>query len=400
MVAVAKEISLEDVRLGLEKMPDRFMEHPATVLVITNLNYADAPRLMLRDTQLAAALNWQEIRLTGDSAHAYEEQIEEVSDTLADAWSTHPSEKTGNPVYRRPSVLVVYREDHKFLLDSVIPRPGRPPLHYDLILASQPWRARMSAEFKASRVLAPLTRALAPGGRLLVVQSAGKDPALEIIQKLWPGENPFQVDRHALLAQLKTELGRDVRDYTLTAPPDEKALFRYDMRTLPSELSDRIGTSTLFAAWNAAVYVNQIEDERLEPVVTSGAYLKATQTVLQKFGGLWFNDEGFVVSRRAWSGRRSADGVGFHHQPGAATGNMRHHCGAAVQLGDRTEIYGKCQFHFLTLAQPQARSADEHTSGAEVDRLAQRTPPVRQNDVDDSAGAMASMKASFHDNLS
>ncbi len=152
----------EDVRLGLDKMPDRFTEHPATVLVITNLNYADAPRLLLRDTQLAAALNWQEIRLTGDSAHAYEEQIEEVSDTLADAWSTHPSEKTGNPVYRRPSVLVVYREDHKFLLDNVIPRPGRPPPHYDLILASQPWRARMSAEFKASRVLAPLTRALAP----------------------------------------------------------------------------------------------------------------------------------------------------------------------------------------------------------------------------------------------
>ena len=207
MVAVAKEISLEDVRLGLEKMPDRFTEHPATVLVITNLNYSDAPRLLLRDTQMAAALNWQEIRLTGDSSHAYEEQIEEISNTLADAWATHPSEKTGNPVYRRPSVLVVYRDDHKFLLDSVIPRPGRPPPHYDLILASQPWRARMSAEFKASRVLAPLARALAPGGRLLAIQSAGRDPALEIIQKLWPGENPFQVDRHALLAALKSELG-------------------------------------------------------------------------------------------------------------------------------------------------------------------------------------------------
>jgi hypothetical protein len=252
---------------------------------------------MLRDLQLAAALNWQEIRLTGESAHAYEEQIEEVSDTLADAWSTHPSEKTGNPVYRRPSVLVVYREDHKFLLDSVIPRPGRPPLHYDLILASQPWRARMSAEFKASRVLAPLTRALAPGGRLLAIQSAGHDPALEIIQKLWPGEDPFKVDRHALLDALKKELGRDARDFNLTAPSDEQAQLRYEMRTLPSELSDRIGTSTLFAAWNAAAYVNQMEDERLEPIVQSGAYLKATQDVLQRHGGLWFNDEAFVVSR-------------------------------------------------------------------------------------------------------
>ena len=31
LLGVAKEISLEDVRLGLEKMPDRFHEHPHTV---------------------------------------------------------------------------------------------------------------------------------------------------------------------------------------------------------------------------------------------------------------------------------------------------------------------------------------------------------------------------------
>ena len=41
------------------------------------------------------------------------------------------------------------------------------------------------------------------------------------------------------------------------------------MHTLPSEIGDRIGTSTLFAAWNAAIYVNQIEDERLTPSSTT-----------------------------------------------------------------------------------------------------------------------------------
>jgi hypothetical protein len=298
LMAVAKEISLEDVRLGLEKMPDRFNEHPATVLVITNLNYAEAPRLMPRDMPSAAALNWQEVRLTGASAHEYAEQIEELERTLDYGWATKPSPRSGNPVYARPSVLVIYREDQKFLLDSIIPKPGRIFESYDLIVASQPWRARMSAEFKAQKVLAPLARSLSPGGRLLAIQSHGADPALEIIQKLWPGENPFQVDRHALLAALRTELGRDARDFTLTALPDEKALFRYDMHTLPSEISDRIGTSTLYAAWNAAIYVNQIEDERLDSVMQNGAYLQATQTVLQKHSGLWFNDETFVVTRR------------------------------------------------------------------------------------------------------
>jgi hypothetical protein len=298
MLVVAKEISLEDVRLGLEKMPDRFYEHPATVLVVTNLNYAEAPRLMPRDVQSAAALNWQEVRLTGNSTHEYAEQIDELEPTLNYGWQTKPSLKSGNPVYVRPSVLVMYREDHKFLLDSVIPKPGRTFENYDLILASQPWRARMSAEFKAQKVLAPLARSLAPGGRLLAVQSYGRDPGLEIIQRLWPGENPFQIDRHALIASLKNELGRDAREFTLTALPDEKAVFRYDMHTLPSEIADRIGTSTLYAAWNAAIYVNQVEDERLDSVVQNGAYLDATQAVLQKHSGLWFNDETFVVTRR------------------------------------------------------------------------------------------------------
>ena len=133
---------------------------------------------------------------------------------------------------------------------------------------------------------------------MLVIQSYGRDPGLEIIQRLWPDENPFEIDRHQLVTALKTELGRDAREFSFTALADERAVFRYDMHTLPSEISDRIGTSTLFAAWNAAIYVNQIEDERLEGVLTRGTYLEATQQVLRKHGGLWFWDESYVISRK------------------------------------------------------------------------------------------------------
>ena len=298
LLAVAKEISLEDVRLGLEKMPDRFYEHPHTVLVVTNLMYRDAPGLEPSDPEQRGLLNWQVVRLAGGSAFEFGEQIEALAPVLAHGWETRPSPRTGNPVYVRPSVLVVYRLDHEFLLDGVIPRPGRFRGEYDFVLASQPWRARVDARFKAEKILAPLARSLAPGGRLLTIQSYGEDPGLEIVRRLWPGESPFQVDRYALLAALREVLGRDADEFDLTAPSDEEAIFRYQMHTLPSEISDRIGTSTLFAAWNAAIYVNQIEDERLDPVVTTGSYLDATQQVLHKYGGLWFNDESFVVTRK------------------------------------------------------------------------------------------------------
>jgi hypothetical protein len=156
----------------------------------------------------------------------------------------------------------------------------------------------MPASFKAQKVLAPLARNLAPAGRLLAIQSYGRDAGLEIVQRLWPGENPFRVNRHELLAALRSELGRDARNFTLTARPDDKSIFRYHMHTLPSEIGDRIGTSTLFAAWNAAIYVAQIEDNRLSEVVRDGRYLEATDRVLKKYGGLWFNDETYVISRR------------------------------------------------------------------------------------------------------
>ncbi|CAN5287038.1 hypothetical protein BH20ACT16_BH20ACT16_04070 [soil metagenome] len=298
LLAVAKEISLEDVRLGLEKMPDRFFEHPQTVLVITNLNYRDAPSLMPSDPAQIDDINWQVVRLVGRSSHEYVEQIEALGPLLAHGWQTKPSPKTGNPIYVRPTVLVVYREDYEFMLDAAIPKFGDDPVEYDFILASQPWRAKTSAEFKAGKVLGPLARALCPGGRLLTVQSYGDDPPLEVVQKLWPGENPFTVDRFALLKALEDELGNDAGDFNIAAPPDKNSLFQYQMHTLPSEIGNRIGTSTLFAAWNAVIYVNQIEDERLDDVVQNGSYLKATQEILQKHGGLWFNDEKFVVSRR------------------------------------------------------------------------------------------------------
>jgi hypothetical protein len=296
--AVGKEISLEDTRLTLQKVPDRFVEHPATVLVLTNLAYADAPWLHVRSVSAASSLVWQEVTLTGATAHKFEEQITDLEPFLAENWKAGVSPKTGNPVYDRPVVLVIFREDHRFLLDPILPKPGGTQASYDLVIASQPYRARSPIEFKTRRVIVPLARALGPGGRLIAIHSHGNDPGLEIVQRLWPGDNPFIHDRHQIMKAVKQELGAAGRELNFNVNSDNRALFRYDMHTLPSELSDSIGTSTLFAAWNAAIYVAQVEDYRLDAVVNDSRYLDATRDVLRRNGGLWFFDESYVISRR------------------------------------------------------------------------------------------------------
>ena len=298
---VGKEISLEDVRLALEKMPDRFYEHPATMLVMTNMHYAEAPWLRPNTLAAASGLIRHEVALRGATAGQFERQITDLQQFLAQNWTARISKKSGNPVYERPVVLVIYREDHKLLLDSVRPKQGAAHADFDLVIASQPYRARAPVEFKASKVIAPLARALGPGGRLIGIHSCGRDVGMEVIQRVWPGENPFIMDRHQLLKAVKQALGPEARGLNFNAYSDTRAYFRYNMHTLPMEIGSSIGTSTLLAAWNAAIYVAQIEDDRLRTAMADGRYLEATRDVLQKHGALWFQNESYVISRHRFA---------------------------------------------------------------------------------------------------
>jgi hypothetical protein len=292
-----KEVSLEDIRLTLDKLPDRLYEHPASVVVLTNLYYGEAPWLTPRSPQAAKNMVWEEIALKGNSSHEFEQQIVDLQDFLSENWQASAG-KHGNPVYERPVALILYRDDHRFLLDSAIPKRDSPKADFDLIIASQPYRAIASAESKAQNVITPLARALAPKGRLIGIHSLGKDPGMEIVETVWPGENPFTVSRHEILEAVKFQLGDEAGNYQFSAGKNIDSLFNFEMHTLPNEISSSIGTSTLLAAWNAATYVAQVEDDRLEAAMREDYYISATRSVLKKRGGLWFQNESYTITRK------------------------------------------------------------------------------------------------------
>jgi hypothetical protein len=109
--------------------------------------------------------------------------------------------------------------------------------NYDLVIASQPYRARASLEFKAKRVIAPLARALGPG------RAPDRHPFAR--QRSRHGDHPAHLagrqsvhpDRHQIMKAVKQELGPAGRDLNFNAYADNRSLFRYDMHTLPSEVS-------------------------------------------------------------------------------------------------------------------------------------------------------------------
>ena len=284
------------MRLTLDKLPDRFSEHPQTVVALTNMNYREAPWLRPGDREARQRVNWREVALDGHTAQEFDRQIADLRPLLADWWKVRTSPKTGNPVPVEPSVIVLYRSDHRFTLDPVIPGLDKPPAGYDLVIAAQPFRARHPADFKVRFVLEPLAASLATGGRMITIQSTGQDPGMEIIRKVWPSADPFRTPGPVLMQELRSRLGTGFPDREFGIDPGGH--FHYSLHVMPNEVTETIGTSTRLAAWNAAVYVAQIDDDRVTRAMSDSAYLDVTADVVTRHGGLWFVDESFVIVRR------------------------------------------------------------------------------------------------------
>ena len=117
-----KEISIEDVRLGLEKLPDRFIEHKNTVFVISNLHYAEAANLKSNNPAKQKKINWHVVKLKGDTSLDFAEQLRSQNSFLEKKWNIEINKKNGNPTYKEPSVMIIYREDQEFNVNELIPR--------------------------------------------------------------------------------------------------------------------------------------------------------------------------------------------------------------------------------------------------------------------------------------
>tara|TARA_B100000497_G_scaffold81951_1_gene91384 strand:- start:2783 stop:4219 length:1437 start_codon:yes stop_codon:yes gene_type:complete len=294
---VARERGLSDLRNSLGKMADRLLEHPLTVVVITNMNFEEAATLTSGSVQSALAMNWKTVRLDGNTAYDFQTQISGLQQNFSEDWAVK-SQNNGQPKHETPNVLVLYRKDHEFLLHNIVPKPGSFDAQYDFIIAAHLYRHDRPISFKIDKILLPLVKCLAPGGRALVVQSYGNDPAHEIAHQFWSEEELPTDGRQKLIAGLKHAIGDDTLQYKFTGATDKTSLFRYDMHTLPIDINEQTGISTLLAAWSNAVFVSQVPRAKVDALVNSREdYLKASTNIINKHGGLWFINESFVIKR-------------------------------------------------------------------------------------------------------
>jgi len=289
-----KDVSMEDARITIEKLGDRFVEHPNIVFVISNLHYSEAGFLKSNNPKKQDKMNWNSLELEGNSSFGFYEQLRKLGPTLRDTWRVEENEH-GNTTYEQPSAVVIYRKDQEFALEQIIPTPEKSINNFDLVIVSQAYRSRASVDKKVNRVVKPMIDLISPGGKLAIFHSHGNDPGYDAIKDLWPSEEPFPNKGDDMIDHIKKSLDENLLK-DLNFKPVE--IFKYNLRSQPNEINSGIATSLVFSAWNACTYVAQISDQMVKEKESDQSYVKSVEKVIKENDGLWFNDEMIVIERK------------------------------------------------------------------------------------------------------
>ena len=136
-------------------------------------------------------------------------------------------------------VLVIYRDDYRFLLDDVIPRQGQARADYDLVIASQPYRARVPRRVQGAegdRAADARARPRRPAARHPL--AAATTPASRSCSRCGRARTRSRPSRHDILRAVKRELGKDARHYNFNAYADNRA--RVPLRHAHAAERDRV----------------------------------------------------------------------------------------------------------------------------------------------------------------
>lgn len=296
VLVVMKGRGLEDLRNTMGRLVDRITEHPLSVFVMTNMYLREAVDLTKRSGDNPENVVWRNLALEGRRSYDFQGQVAGLYGELAREWLVHQGENA-QPVYAVPSVVTIYRLDQESGLQSILPTPGDPELRYNYALLNHPYLHSHTMTFRLDYVLRPVFDRLAAGGRMTVIQGYPRDPAHELVGRIWPEQALPVISRYDVIRDLRKDLAGE--RFTVSGLTDTNALFRFDMHTLPVLEGHNLGTQSLSAAFNNAVYFAQVREELVQDAIREGRrYLEITEQVLRENGGLWFVNEAFSVTRK------------------------------------------------------------------------------------------------------
>lgn len=290
LLITGKEISYEDLKNTLDKMPDRFIEHPNLMVSMTNVRFSEISQIGNSNKIKNKKINVFNLVLKNNNSFDFNNQITELEGFIKKNWGIKISNK-GRTSYSHPCLIRIYRADHKKYLEPLMNKENETS-NYDFIIASQAYRSASDVGVKANNVIKPLINLLAKPGKLFITHSCGNDTVEKILRLAWKDKDPFPNKAQDLIDFLKNGNLEKGSKYYFSKP--KKYNFKY--KKTPDETISELFGYGVESKWANILYVGQVPEKDINEVEKKPIIIKKVKNAILK-EDIFFNNEMFTIKK-------------------------------------------------------------------------------------------------------
>jgi len=294
LLLTGKEVSYEDLKNTLEKMPDRFVEHPNLLVTMSNVKFSELGMIESSNKIKDKRIKKFNLVLKSDNSFDFNSQISGslLGNFIKKNWGIE-IDKKGRTSYSNPCIIRIYREDNERHLEQFLNNDYKNNM-YDLIIASQAYRAASSVKVKVNNVIGPLIKLLNKSGKLIVTHSCGGKSVQEILKLAFKNKEAFPNTAKDIIGYLKNNPSKDNNIYKFSNPVS----YYFGFRKSPAQTVTELFGHNTDAKWANILYVGQIPEKDILDIEANSRLFNKVKKTIGDSEKIEFKNEIFSIIRK------------------------------------------------------------------------------------------------------
>ena len=186
----------------------------------------------------------------------------------------------------------IYREDNSRHLRQFLNNDYKNN-NYDLIIASQAYRAASLVRLKVNNVIGPLMRLLNKSGKLLVTHSCGGENVQKVLKIAFKNKEAFPNKAKDIIDYLKSNPTGENNLYSFSKP--HSYYFRF--KKAPDQTVTELFGHNNDAKWANILYVGQIPEKDIQMLEKNPQLYNKVKKYLDRSGQIHFKNELFCITK-------------------------------------------------------------------------------------------------------
>ena len=293
LLLTGKEISYEDLKNTLEKMPDRFVEHPNLMVTMTNVKFSELGLIESSNKIKDKKVKEFNLILKSNNSFDFNSQITGnlLGNFIKKNWGIE-IDKKDRTSYSSPCIIRVYREDNEKHIKKFLKNDYKNN-NYDLIIASQAYRAASPVKVKVNNVIGPLMRLLNKSGKLLVTHSVGGDSVQKILKLAFKNKEAFPNNAKDIIEYLKDNPSGENNIYSFSKPQN----YNFKFKRAPDKTVTELFGHNTDGKWANILYVGQIAEKDIQALENNTRLRNKVSRTIDSSNQIQFQNEIFCINK-------------------------------------------------------------------------------------------------------